>query len=178
MLKRAGLWMLVGTGMLLLVQSLLKAAHPVAQAILGAVIVLYCLGVYQHVSGHFVQKNVENRMWNANNLKTLVIALLSTVITYSLNVDFGLGAVVASGLIGLAASLILPKDQAVVAYTGSFAGMSSSLVLTGYPMVTVAGLLVGFAYVLTRPFYQGYGGKLGTIAAASVMITGLIFSLG
>ena len=102
---------------------------------------------------------------------------MGTLLTYYLSIALGLGAVVASGLVGIIASLFLPTDLSIVAYTSAFAGMSSALVLVTYPMVIVSGVLVGGIFILTQPVYQGFGGKLGTIAACAVIITVKLFSL-
>lgn len=111
------------------------------------------------------------------NLQIVVTAIIATLFTYFLSINLGLGAVVASGLVGIIASLLLPAELAVIAYTATFVGMSSPLVLVSYPMVIVAGLLVGGIFILTQPIYQGFGGKLGTIAACAVIITVKLFSL-
>ena len=53
--------------------------------------------------------------------------------------------------------------------------MYSQEVLTGLPMVLCAGILSGGIYFLVLPVYEGVGGKLGTIAAGSVLAATLIF---
>lgn len=113
------------------------------------------------------------------NKKTQIVltALMGTILTYYLNVTLNIGPVVASGLVGIIASIFLPADLSIIAYTAAFAGMSSALVLVSYPMVIVTGLLVGGIFILTQPIYQGFGGKLGTIAACAVIITVKLFEL-
>ncbi|WP_350343327.1 hypothetical protein PRVXT_002622 [Proteinivorax tanatarense] len=115
----------------------------------------------------------------------LLSAVFGTFFTFFLGADpdvlgapaLGLNAMVGSGIVGLLAALFLPKDLAVVAYTAAFAGMSSAAVLTNYGMVILAGLLVGLIFILVQPIYNGFGGKLGTIAALAVLITMGIFSI-
>lgn len=116
-------------------------------------------------------------MMKNKNLRLILTAVLGTVLTYFLSVTLELGPMVASGLVGLLASLFLPTDLAIVAYTAAFAGMSAGFVLLNYYMVSLTGLLVGVIFIITQPIYQGFGGKLGTIAACSVIITVLIFSV-
>ena len=39
----------------------------------------------------------------------------------------------------------------------------------------MAGALVGVIFMLALPVYQGFGGKLGTIASCAVLLTMLVF---
>ncbi len=94
------------------------------------------------------------------------------LVTYLLSVDLELGAVTASGLIGLLGALIFPK-QAVPIYCGSFVGMSSVALLATYPEMLVAGMAAGLIYNLAASVLNGFGGKLGTIAFAAAVVTGL-----
>lgn len=105
------------------------------------------------------------------NIHIVLTTTLSTLATYYLSVTLGLGPIVASGLVGILVSLFLKTELSIVAYTAAFAGMSSGQVLQNYPMVLLTGFLVGIIFILTQPVYQGFGGKLGTIAACSVIIT-------
>lgn len=111
------------------------------------------------------------------NLQLLSVAVVSAVVTWWLNTRLGLGPAVASGLVGVLAALILPNELAVAAYTASFAGMSSLAVLSGLPMAFTAGVIVGVIFILALPVYQGFGGKLGTIAACAVLATVFLFGL-
>ncbi|SHK17320.1 hypothetical protein SAMN02745227_01703 [Anaerobranca californiensis DSM 14826] len=111
------------------------------------------------------------------NTQIILTTTIATIVTYYLSINLGLGAVVASGIVGLSVALFLPTDLSIVAYTAAFAGMSSAQVLASYPMVAFAGLLVGIIFIITQPLYQGFGGKLGTIAACAVFITARLFRL-
>ena len=92
--------------------------------------------------------------------------------TYVLSVDMGLGAVTASGLIGLLGALIFPA-QAVPIYCGSFVGMSSASLLVNNAEMLLASAAAGFVYNLAVGALDGFGGKLGTIAFTGAVITGL-----
>jgi len=105
------------------------------------------------------------------------VCIVGAVATWWLNTQLGLGPAVASGIIGVLAALVLPGELAVAAYTASFAGMSSISVLTGLPMALTAGFLVGVVFIIALPVYQGFGGKLGTIAASAVLGTAFLFSV-
>jgi hypothetical protein len=111
------------------------------------------------------------------NAKIMTLSVIGVVLTWWINTQLGLGPAVASGIIGLLAALILPTDLAVATYTASFVGMSSATVVTGLSMALTAGILVGVIFCIALPVYQGFGGKLGTIAAVAVLATVFIFSL-
>ena len=105
----------------------------------------------------------------------------AAVITYVLNVEAGLGPVVASALVGLVAGVALPEVDAS-AYCGTFVGMASAQVFPAFEYVALAGALSGAAYVATDDLFAGFGGKLGTIAlfgcASVVALTGAGFGSG
>lgn len=107
----------------------------------------------------------------------MLCALGGSLATWCLNTQLDLGPVVASGLVGLLAALVLPSEQAVATYTASFVGMSSPAALSAVPMVLMAGGLMGMIFILALPVYQGFGGKLGTIAACAVLLTMFVFDL-
>ena len=165
------LLVLAVVGMTFMVGSLAEAKG-------GVLVVLVVTGAFfaAGLVGHyFALKNNPVRVGSANYLPIMVTAVIAMVVTWGLSVELGLNVCVASGLVGIFAALILPGKLAAVAYAASFAGMSSSAVITGLPMVICAGLLVGGLFILATPVYEGYGGKLGTIAAGAVLVTVLIF---
>ena len=111
------------------------------------------------------------------DLKVLICALIGTVATYFLNATLDFNPMMSSGIVGLLGVLFLSEELSVVLYTASFAGMSSSADLTNYSMVILAGLLVGIIFLLVQSVFNGSGGKLGTIAAFSVLLTLEIFKM-
>lgn len=84
-------------------------------------------------------------------------------IAYVFNVYIGLGAIIASALVGLLGAILVP-DYKVSIYCGSFVGMVSPLVLHDFYHVLIAGLLAGIIFMLAEGVYKGYGGKLGATA--------------
>lgn len=92
--------------------------------------------------------------------------------TYVVSVDLGLGAVAASGLVGLLGAVILPQWAAAI-YCGSFVGMVSPALLDCYSGVLLAGVVGGGVYFLSAEALQGFGGKLGTIALTGTVLAGL-----
>ena len=106
---------------------------------------------------------------NALNFVAVVVGALAT---YVISVDLSLGAVTASGLVGLLAGLIVPA-YGVPAYCGSFVGMSSAQLLVNHTELGIAAMVAGVIYMLTTHTCAGIGGKLGTIAFAAAVLTGL-----
>lgn len=110
---------------------------------------------------------------------TILVATMAAVVTYYLNHDLGYGAVIANGFVGVLAGLALPGDLAGAAYTASFVGMSATTVIPSFTLSILAGIVAGIVIVATAPVYAGLGGKGGTTAATSVLITrGIIRTLG
>ncbi len=109
---------------------------------------------------------------NLTNALNFLAVVAGALITYILSIDLGLGAVTASGLIGVLAALVIP-DYAVPAYCGSFAGMSSARLLGSHWEIVLAGSIAGLIFILTDCAYPGFGGKLGAIAFTGCVIMGL-----
>ncbi len=97
-----------------------------------------------------------------------------SVVTYLISVHLNLGPVIASGLVGVVAALFL-RSHAVPIYCGSFAGMSSAAFLPFLPLLA-ASVIAAFVFVLTKDVFNGYGGKLGTIALVGTAGGGVLFS--
>ena len=71
------------------------------------------------------------------------------------------------GLLG--AQVLKGRDQLVM-YMGAFVGMSSALRFPTLAPLVAAGLLAGVLFELTDECWVGVGGRLGTIAAAAVVV--------
>jgi len=87
--------------------------------------------------------------------------------------DFKLGAVVGASLVGIVAHFVVPK-YAVPVYCGAFVGMTSNALLFTRSEVAIASVIAGIIFVLSSYVFGGFGGKLGTIAFISTIITSLI----
>jgi hypothetical protein len=106
------------------------------------------------------------------------VAAVAAVVTVALSVRLGLGAVVASAVVGLAAGVGLPALPAVpgetlaaAAFCASFVGMSSTDRLDGEGPVAFAGALCGAVFVAVAAAFGGAGGKLGTVAFVACVAT-------
>jgi len=109
----------------------------------------------------------------SRKLFEFLAVLVGGIVTFYLSCEIGLGAVVASSLIGILAAMIVPKYGAA-AYCGSFVGMSSGALFCAYSEVALASAIAGIIYVIGRDVFSGFGGKLGTTAFIGATLTALI----
>lgn len=111
----------------------------------------------------------------------VLAVVVGAVVAYALSVHAGLGPVVGSALVGVAAGAH-PVESGTPAYCGSFVGMASPAVFPGLGVVLIAGLVAGVAFVAARGVFAGVGGKLGTLAfagcATTALATGVEFTGG
>jgi hypothetical protein len=107
----------------------------------------------------------------------VIYSVIGAVLTYEINVTAGKGPVDASALVGLLAGLILPalygkevgNTLAVIVFCASFAGMSSARKIPRWYLIAIAGAVSALLFIYSMPHLSGAGGKLGTIAFASVL---------
>ena len=109
--------------------------------------------------------------------RILILAIVSTSLTWILNHQLGLGPIVANGLVGVAAAIFMPGALAGIAYTSSFVGMSSLGVLPSVVFALIGGLIAGIVIIATTEIYAGIGGKGGTTAAAAALVRRAISGL-
>ncbi|WP_440763585.1 hypothetical protein [Natronorubrum sp. DTA7] len=105
-----------------------------------------------------------------------VAVVIGAVVTYALSVHAGVGPVLASALVGVAAGLAVPKVGAPV-YCGSFVGMASPAVFGSLESVALAGVVTGLGFVATTESFGGVGGKLGTLAMFGCLATAALLGL-
>ena len=84
-------------------------------------------------------------------------------VTYLLSVEVGLGAVVASALVGLCVHLVT-ETHGAAAYCGSFVGMATPAAGADLAAVGGAGVAAAVVFVAAKDAFNGFGGKLGTTA--------------
>ena len=102
-------------------------------------------------------------------LGVLIGGILASIIAR----DLGLGAVVAASLVAITAHLVVPK-YSVPVYCGAFVGMTSKALLFTSTEVAIASVIAGIVFVICSYVFSGFGGKLGTIAFISTVVTSLI----
>ena len=112
---------------------------------------------------------------------TVVFVLIGGLGTFALTQETGFNSVFSASLLGLIGAFIpkrkLLKEAPAALYCGTFIGMTSSLVSSGYLFIAFASVLGGLLYIICKPVLHGFGGKLGTIAFGSVAIATLLIYL-
>jgi hypothetical protein len=112
-----------------------------------------------------------------NKVYILMCSLAGAIFTWFLNHKLGYGAIVANGLVGIVAAILLPTSLSSVTFTSSFVGMSSTAVIPSLSAAALGGLIVGLIIMSTKEIYAGIGGKGGTTAALASLITKTILGL-
>lgn len=98
-----------------------------------------------------------------------IFVFVATVITFLLALWFSAPVVIASALVGLIGHLFIKKYEVAI-YCGSFAGMTSVNVFNIQEIFLLA-FLAGLVFFLTKPIFKGFGGKLGTVAFVSSVLS-------
>lgn len=114
---------------------------------------------------------------DATGIRTAVIEFSMVVtgnaLTFVLSVETGLGAVVASSVVGLLGAMLV-REHATAVFCGSFVGMSSPDVYGYTGVVLLAGICAGFVFVAAMRVLNGFGGKLGTIAFTGALAASFV----
>jgi len=166
--RTAGFWALAATCSLLYYNTLIGSVQtsiPLA-FVFGTVFLLLIYGFY--LEWPVTLAKWEGPVFSLKDLKLFLGVFAGALISYWLSVDYAMGAVLASALVGLVAGLVLPA-YAVPIYCGSFVGMASPMVL-GWKEIVLAAALAGHLYVLAQDVFNGFGGKLGTIACTGCVL--------
>ncbi len=173
-----GAVLLAGMTVALFSLSLLETAsqHHVHLLTLGSVLTLLFL-VLEKGNEFLVRfhEDVEGVRWGVQDAGSFVGVMGGALLTFALSVDLGLGPVVAAGLVGIAATLLVRRFDVPI-YCGAFAGMACSSLLHGYGHMVLASALAGTVFLLAKPVFNGFGGKLGTIAYIGCLGAGLLTS--
>lgn len=114
---------------------------------------------------------------NRKRLYILICSFIGVTLTWFINHKMGYGAIVSNGLVGVMAAIFLPNDLAGITYTSSFIGMSSLAVIPSMAVAALGSLIVGLILLTTVEIYAGIGGKGGTTAAISTIITKAIIRI-
>lgn len=104
-------------------------------------------------------------------LHILLCSFVGVTLTWFINHQMGYGPVIANGLVGVMAATFLPNDLAGITYTSSFVGMSSLEVIPSLGVAVLGSIIVGIIFLITAEIYSGIGGKGGTTASLSTIIT-------
>ena len=116
-------------------------------------------------------------MFDKKKATIFICAFLGTVITWYIQHEMGYSAIIANGIVGVLAGILLSPPVAGATYAASFVGMSSAAVLPTIGAASLAGVVVGIVLLFTTEIYAGIGGKGGTTAAFSVQVSRFIMSI-
>jgi len=107
--------------------------------------------------------------------KKSLLFFIGCYFTYALNRYFDIPIVLASAVVGLLGTFLpLDKKMQSVIYCGSFAGMCSSGILNSTYQILLLSLTGAFVFIALGRYFNGLGGKLGTVAFISVVLVYLI----
>ncbi|WP_027338951.1 hypothetical protein [Halonatronum saccharophilum] len=102
----------------------------------------------------------------------VISIVLSALFTFYLNINMGMGPIVASAVVGLLGAIIISKYEVEV-FCGSFVGMASNLIFISYGQLFLAAFISGLIFILVDNYFSGIGGKLGAIAFTGSILVGL-----
>lgn len=160
--------------LLMIVREQYEADNYVMLFSLAFVTITLLLG-YRYLDLHHEEYVYEN-------ISVVIWVPIGAVACYLLKTSTDLGSVISVGIVGVVASLLpeidrksdyLSKLPAAI-YCGGFIGMSSQAVVPSIGFVTLAGILAGLFFMLSKNLFLGLGGKLGSIAFCGLVIVSLI----
>lgn len=105
-----------------------------------------------------------------------IFSVITTPLTYYLNIKRNQGPVMASSVIGLLAGILLPRFfaengtfYAIVVICASFIGMTVKPICSTFWQISLSGVIMAIVFVYATPLLNGAGGKLGAIAFIAVL---------
>lgn len=170
-----GLMAFIATGGGLIVTTIITENNFYKTEILIIFGVLFAISLVDHFRKVRQLEGVIK--FDKRKIYTLICAFVGVTFTWFINHEMGYGAIVANGLIGVIAAVALPNDLAGITYTSSFIGMSSLAVIPSMGAAVLASIIVGLILIITVEIYAGIGGKGGTTAALSTIITRAILNI-
>lgn len=167
-----GLIAFISTGGGLIISTAINERNFYKTEILIIFGCLFAISLVDHFKK--LRQRDEKSKINKKKISILICAFIGVTLTWFINHEMGYGAVIANGLVGVMAAIFLPNDLAGITYTSSFVGMSSLAVIPSITAATLGSLIVGLILLTTVEIYAGIGGKGGTTAALSTIITKMI----
>ena len=110
-----------------------------------------------------------------NSLFVFVVFLTGAVTTFLLHTTLAVHPVLSSAGLGLGASFLLPffsQEEILLPafYCGTFIGMSSLQIFSSHIILLTATCFGAIIFFFSKKYFNGLGGKLGTIAFISVLV--------
>ena len=114
-------------------------------------------------------------------ISTIIFAILGGITTFFLQDRLELTAVLSAGTIGLFGGILpkiinkpLARIASLAIYCGAFVGMTPPVLAGNYLFIILASFSAGTILILARKSFNGYAGKLGSIAFAGVSLVSLL----
>ena len=106
-----------------------------------------------------------------------VFAVAGSMISSLIHNQLGKSAVLASALPSLLLAILIDflfpnlGIYSSIFFTASFIGMSNKNVITNWTISLIIGIILGIIFLLFLDFFNGFGGKMGLMAFASIMVS-------
>lgn len=165
-----GLFAFIATGGGLILSTLIREKNFYKTEILLIFGCFFGISLVDHYR-KLMESTDEHDEKNENDIYVFLCALVGVCATWFINHEMGYGPIIANGLVGVMAATFLPNDLAGITYTSSFIGMSSISVIPSLTAAALASIVVAIILLTTAKIYAGIGGKGGTTAALSTLIT-------
>ena len=143
---------------------------------------LLCIGMVLSLRFQLSLKH-DNQVFFTEIVSAVFFVIIGAVLTYYLIQFLHLSPVISSSIIGLGASFLalLKRKWMYVTqlppliYCGSFVGMTSPAIASGFTFIICSASIAGIFFVLSRNMFHGIGGKLGAVALWAVFVTYFLF---
>ena len=173
--KLLGLIAFISTGGGLIISTIANGESFYKTEILIIFGCLFAISLIDHFK-KVIEKEDKSKI-NKKRLYVLMCAFIGVTLTWFINHKMGYGPVIANGLVGVMAAIFLPNSLAGITYTSSFVRMSALSVIPSIGAAALGSLIVGLIFLITVEIYAGIGGKGGTTAALSTIITKAIIRI-
>ncbi len=167
-----GFAVLVGLSGYLYTISLVHSMSSGSVAVIPLAITLIALAI-GYIFEWPTAKKAKNASLSVEDFKLFISVIGGALLSHWFNVTLGLGAVVGAGLVTVLGALVFPSLGAPIT-CGSFCGMASTQVLPGISYLVLGSAIAGIIFVFAKETMNGFGGKLGAMAASGCTIATLM----
>jgi hypothetical protein len=127
----------------------------------------------------------EEEEYFIKDIYLIFFVVLGAISSYLINLE--MGPVIAAAATGTAASFVPPllgkykpgmlKEFPAAVYCGAFVGMTAPSVAGNLGFIIFSGFIAGVFLLLAKNIFNGFGGKLGTIAFGGVALSSALIYL-
>ena len=102
--------------------------------------------------------------------KSFIIIVLNTMVTFLLASSFDVSTTFTASLVCVLSTYIFPSNQPE-AYSGSVGGMIGSYLCSHWSTALLIGIVSGITFILFFPYFNGIGGRGGSIPYVASMFS-------